>query len=518
MSHDSHVVLVSASSDALALAFAEILDGSAVAGRAAADPGQVRAIAVGPDDPASPARLAEADESVVGLVHVAGPVVAPGATWAAHVAAVGALLDQLGEARATVTTLAGLAAEPQQEWQRVCAVLSTGWHPVSSRAVLAAIENIHDTASGHPAEQLSGDQPHDELAVRAPEVVSSLAPTTAPGSLSARDNRMAELLDMLGSSLLVSTYQSNRVVALRPTPTGLSVHLRAFDRPMGIALTPHGLSLATRSEIIDFRNLAAAAATLEPAGTHDACLLPRRVHITGDIAAHDLGLGRDGLWVVATKFSCLATLDDTHSFVPQWQPPFITELAAEDRCHLNGMALVDGRPRYVTALGTSNEAGGWRADKADGGVVMSVPNGTIVASGLSMPHSPRWHEGTLYLLDSGRGRLVSCDPSTGELTTIAELPGFTRGLSLHRNVAFVATSQIRETATFGGLPVAEKGPLTCGVWAIDLETGEVMASVTFEDRIQELFDVAFLPGVRHPEIGEPGAELVQTSWEVPAPR
>ena len=270
-----------------------------------------------------------------------------------------------------------------------------------------------------------------------------------------------------------------------------------------------------RSEVLDYRNFAALAPTLEPAGTHDACFLPRNSHVTGDIAVHDLAFGNDGLWVVATQFSCLATLDTDHSFVPRWQPPFITALAPEDRCHLNGVALVDGVPRFVTALGTSDEKGGWRADKATGGVVMEVPSGKVVIEGLSMPHSPRWHDGRLWVLESGRGRLLTCDPVTGTTTTVAEVPGFTRGLSFHGNIAFVATSQVRETATFGGLPISRLPRRECGVWAVDTTNGEVVASVRFEDRIREIFDVAVLPGVAFPDIAEQGSALVRTSWYVP---
>lgn len=424
--------------------------------------------------------------------------------------------------RWVATSVDALVSEPESELQRVFAAAGLGWHPRASRtwgqgieAAGAAREGAGFAPTPSPGSEVARFA--DALARLAPRPESSLRPESAPGSLTATDSGLGDLLAELESSLLVSTYQTNRLISLHPRRGGLGLHLRAFDRPMGIALTPNGLSVATRSEIIDFRNLAGAAPDLEPPGTFDACLLPRTIHVTGDIAAHDLGFGIDGLWVVATQFSCLATLDADHSFVPQWQPPFITELAAEDRCHLNGMALVDGRPRYVTALGASNEPGGWRPGKADGGVVMAVPGGAVVASGLSMPHSPRWHHGRLYVLDSGRGRLVTCNPATGELTTVADLPGFTRGLSLHGNLAFVGTSQVRETATFGGLPVTDRGPLRCGVWAIDLVTGEVVASVVFEDRIQELFDVAFLPGVRRPEIGEPGTDLVRTSWSVPCP-
>ena len=154
---------------------------------------------------------------------------------------------------------------------------------------------------------------------------------------------------------------------------------------------------------------------LEPKGRHDACFVPRNSHYTADIAIHDLGFGSGGMWIVATSFSCLATLDAEHSFVPRWKPPFISALAPEDRCHLNGMAIVDGAPRYVTALGVSDERGGWRADKATGGVIIDVPSGEVVVEGLSMPHSPRWHDGRLWVLESGKGTLSVCELETGEV-------------------------------------------------------------------------------------------------------
>jgi uncharacterized protein (TIGR03032 family) len=171
---------------------------------------------------------------------------------------------------------------------------------------------------------------------------------------------------------------------------------------------------------------------VEPAGRHDACYLPRSCHVTGDIGVHEMAWAGDELWAVNTRFSCLCTLHPDYSFVPRWRPPFVTALAAEDRCHLNGLAIVDGRPRYVTALGETDTAGGWRADKARGGCLLDVPTGEIVARGLSMPHSPRWHDGRLWLLESGTGQLVVVDPSNGRRSSIAELPGFARGLAQRR--------------------------------------------------------------------------------------
>jgi len=101
--------------------------------------------------------------------------------------------------------------------------------------------------------------------------------------------------------------------------------------------------------------------------------------------------------VVNTRFSCLSTRDANFSFVPRWRPKFISSLAAEDRCHLNGLAMREGRPRYVTALGESDARAGWREKKASRGCLIDVESGEIISSELSIPHSPRWHERRLWV-------------------------------------------------------------------------------------------------------------------------
>lgn len=429
-----------------------------------------------------------------------------------------AALDDLGlvaRDRWCVSDSADLRREPESEVQRIFAVLDLGWHTSSSAPWR---RRGQEAVPGVPPADLPTAVADVLTRVReaiAP-VVPSLAPTTAAGSLTAVDDGLGHVLHELGSSLLVSTYQSNRLVVLRHDDGQLGVHLREFDRPMGIEMTPAGFALGVRSEVLDYRDFPAVGENLEPRGRHDACFVPRNSHVTGDIAIHDLGFGRDGLWLVATSFSCLATLDADHSFVPQWRPPFISALAPEDRCHLNGLALIDGVPRYVTALGVSDTAGGWRPDKASGGVLMEVPSGEVLISGLSMPHSPRWHDGRLYVLESGRGRLAVCDLDAGTTEPVVELPGFTRGLSFYGGLAFVGTSQIRETATFGGLPIAALPHRECAVWAIELATGQVVGVVRFQDRIQEIFDVAVAAGRRFPEIVEQNSDLVRTSWYIPA--
>ena len=328
-----------------------------------------------------------------------------------------------------------------------------------------------------------------------------------------------QVLRQIGSSLLVSTYQTGKLVCLRETEGTLNTHFRNFEKPMGLAVLGDRIAIGSRLEVWDYRDVPEAAPKVEPAGTHDACFVPRNRHYTGDIAIHEVAWAGGQLWVIATAFSCLATLDADHSFVPQWAPPFISELAPGDRCHLNGLCVVDDRPRYVTALGQTDEAGGWRQNKATGGCLIDVQANEVVIEGLSMPHSPRWHRDSLWVLESGKGELCRADPKSGEVETVAELPGFTRGLAFAGNIAFVGLSQIRETATFGGLPLTQRlSERLSGVWMVDIDSGEIAGFIRFEDLVQEVFDVALLPGVRYPEVAEERSSTTAQSFVLPPRR
>jgi uncharacterized protein (TIGR03032 family) len=326
----------------------------------------------------------------------------------------------------------------------------------------------------------------------------------------------AQVLSGAASSLLISTYQTGRLVCARVRDGRLNTHFREYDKPMGIAVAPGRVALGTRAEVWDLRDMPQAAPKLDPPGSHDACYLPRNRHVTGDIAVHDLAFAGGELWLAATAFSCLATLDANHSFVPRWAPSFITLLAPEDRCHLNGLAVVDDRIAYVTALATSDEAGGWRASKASGGVIIDVASSEVVIGGLSMPHSPRWHAGRLWLLESGTGSICVADLDAGSVQVVAELPGFTRGLAFLGDVAFVGLSQIRESSTFGELPLTRRlKERQCGVWMVNLRSGAVTGFLRFDDLVQEIFDVAVLAGARFPEIAEAGDATTAHSYALP---
>ena len=217
-----------------------------------------------------------------------------------------------------------------------------------------------------------------------------------------------------------------------------------------------------------------------------------------------------------TRFSCLATLDDEHSFVPIWRPSFVSELSAEDRCHLNGVAIVEGEPAYVSVLGISNEANGWRENKALGGALLDVKSSQVVSGGLSRPHSPRWHDGQLWLLESPKGAVSIVDCASGQVEEVARVPGFARGLSFYGHYAFVGLSRVREHM-FDGLPLTNNRTehLECGVWVIDTRSGESIGCLMFDGLVQEVFEVVVLNNLRFPELVEPRAPLLDSAFAVP---
>jgi uncharacterized protein (TIGR03032 family) len=325
-------------------------------------------------------------------------------------------------------------------------------------------------------------------------------PTTAVEFHYGQTDSFAPLLRQLNMSLLVTTYQANKLLVVRAAQGGLSTLVRTFERPMGMAVDARRMALGTRNQVWFLRNAPDIAVRVEPAGRHDACYLPRSCHVTGDIGVHELAWAGDDLWVVNTRFSCLCTLDPDYSFVPRWRPPFISALAAEDRCHLNGLAVVEGQPKYVTALGETDIANGWRAHKPHGGCLMDVPEGRVVVRGMSMPHSPRWHDGRLWLLESGTGQFVLIDLAHGRRQIVTELPGFARGLALAGPYAFVGLSKIRASSAMDGVPLAERrNELKCGVAVVELRSGRLVALLEFQTAVEEIFDVQLLPGLRFPE-------------------
>ncbi len=317
------------------------------------------------------------------------------------------------------------------------------------------------------------------------------------------------------TSLAFSTYQTGKMFFVGRKPEHrLGVFERTFPHCMGLWASPDAQSLwmssryqLWRLDNLLVRGVAADSDQPSPLGddSFDAVYVPRVGYTTGHLDVHDVTVEDSGRVVlVNTMFGCLATLSERASFQPLWQPPFLSALAAEDRCHLNGLALRDGRARYVTAVARTDVPEGWRERRTDGGCVIDVTTGNVMVEGLSMPHSPRWYQDRLWVLNSGRGEFGYVDLERGKFEPIAFCPGYLRGLAFSGQWAIVTLSLPRQR-TFDGLPLDEEmqkrnAEPQCGLYVIDLQTGHVVHTVRLEgELVTELYDVVTLPNITRPK-------------------
>jgi uncharacterized protein (TIGR03032 family) len=313
-----------------------------------------------------------------------------------------------------------------------------------------------------------------------------------------------EWLARMRTSLAFTTYQAGKLFFVGLKAEGrLAVFERTFARCMGLGVSPDArtLMLATHYQLLRFDNVVPGGSKH---GENDAVFAPHVAWITGDVDAHDVAMLPGGRPVfVNTLFSCLATVSEGFSFRPLWRPPFVSRLAPEDRCHLNGLALENGKPRYVTLVANSDVADGWRDRRADGGMLIDVASNEVLLQGLSMPHSPRLHEGRVWLLNSGTGEIGFLDRAAKKFQGIAFCPGYARGLTFVGPYAIVGLSLARENRTFQGLPLdgalaARGAEPRCGLLVIDTRNGDTVEWLRIEGVVGELFDVAALPGIRNP--------------------
>jgi uncharacterized protein (TIGR03032 family) len=310
-----------------------------------------------------------------------------------------------------------------------------------------------------------------------------------------------ELLNKLDGTLMLTTYQTGKVIMLSSDGENISQLVRDFDRPMGVAFNGDLMAMALRTNITFFKDSKELAKTYpKKPDTYDALYYPVSQNITSYIDTHDICFSKQGLIGVNTSYSCLVKVDGANSFDVVWKPPFIEEFSTGDACHLNGCCTDENQDiRYVTAFGQTTKAGGWRLNKLIGGFLYDIKEERYLCENLPMPHSPRLYKDELYMLLSATEELVKVNRTTGEYETIVKVDGFIRGLSFVNNYAFIGISKLRKSHTFGDLPIAKK-KLYAGVVVIDLDKKEKVGEIFYEDKLEEIFDVHFIPDAKRVNI------------------
>jgi uncharacterized protein (TIGR03032 family) len=348
----------------------------------------------------------------------------------------------------------------------------------------------------------------DGVETIAPEdrnVPTDVPPTAAAEAGSIDISFSPGLASFLGThdiAIGFTSYQTGRLYLIGHGPDGkLALHEAVYPQAMGVTGDASRIYLGTLTQIVRMENVLAAGQTANQ--VHDKVYVPRNLQTTGNVDIHEIGIQDNGKIIfVNTRFNCLCEPSLTHSFKPVWKPDFISQIVAEDRCHLNGLAMVDGKAKYVSAVSRSDVANGWRDHRDDGGLIIDVESQAILAEGLSMPHSPRFHDDRVWLLNSGTGELGWLDPDDRSFVPLAFFPGFLRGLAFHGEHAFVTLSKPRK-GHFEGLALDDRlqekdSEAWCGVQIVSQSSGEVAQWLRFEGAITELFDICVLPGVRNP--------------------
>ncbi|MEM6651574.1 MAG: TIGR03032 family protein [Pseudomonadota bacterium] len=331
-------------------------------------------------------------------------------------------------------------------------------------------------------------------------------PTSNPADIRsmsfAHSRQLVDWMRLENVSFAFTSYQTGRLFFVGADEQGrLSMVQRQFTRAMGLFTDDQTLYLADLFQLWRFDNILAEGERYQ--NTFDRLYVPRVGYTTGDLDIHDIALDAQGTPIfVNSLYSCLATYSETANFKPIWKPNFISKLAAEDRCHLNGLAMKDGQPAYVTAVAKSDSVEGWRHHRQDGGVIVDVESNNIIADGLSMPHSPRWHDGKLWVLNSGTGWLGTVDLKSGAFSPVTFCPGFLRGLDFYKHYAIVGVSLPRKLG-FVGLDLDENlrqknAEPRCSILIIDTQSGDILHWLNFESHITELYDTSFLPGTARP--------------------
>lgn len=329
--------------------------------------------------------------------------------------------------------------------------------------------------------------------------------------------QLPELLDKLKCSLAITTYQAGKIIFISPADENTFTMLpRTFEKPMGLDIIGDKMVLATKDEVIVFENSKELAVTYpNKPNVYDNLFVPRITFHTGYVDIHDVSFGTDGIWAINTSFSTLCKINGNFNFVPVWQPPFISKLVSEDRCHLNGLAMVEGKPKYVTALGVTDTPQGWKESIISGGILMDVETNEIILDKLAMPHSPILYKDELYLLLSASGEFIKVNISEKKYEVLKQLDGFCRGLDIHGDYAFIGMSKLRKkSSTFSKLPFAENADWA-GIIIIHIPTKAIVGELKYQISVDEIYSVKILKESIRPNILNTINPIYKSSLTIP---
>ncbi len=281
-----------------------------------------------------------------------------------------------------------------------------------------------------------------------------------------------------------------------PHPSGL-----AFDAGRGVV---HVASTRNPNQVFDLAPVADRLPRLDVEAVSGVDSLPKRPLIPvssrfypGCYYIHDLAMVGGVLCANSVGQNAVVRLEENGAAERAWWPRCIESpigpVFGQNYIQLNSIAAGEDLARsYFSA--SSDIMSDLRPGHPDfpvdkRGVIFSGETREPIVRGLTRPHSARLHHDHLWVDNSGYGELGFADD--GNMTPVARLQGWTRGLAFHEGVAFVGTSRViarfRQYA-----PGLDLDRSLCGLHAVDIHSGTVLGSLIWSYGNQ-IFAIELVP-------------------------
>lgn len=184
---------------------------------------------------------------------------------------------------------------------------------------------------------------------------------------------------------------------------------------------------------------------------------------------HDIVIWRDYLLITNTQKNCIYVLDPTdekYNILYTYYPFGERNI---DSIHLNGLCVIDN-DIYFVCWGDLFKSSEWK-NKAGGGFVCRISDGwqsnSVVIGGLSCPHSLKYANGCLYIIESLGGHLNVYDTIDTRFHRKARYKlefSFPRGFAIFDNKVYIGSSANR-TWGHGDWASIYEIKLPVGPWA-----------------------------------------------------